>query len=274
MKRARLVPLLLFAVYCLEALFLRRWIVDDAGISFVYARNLAQGHGLVAQAGLPPVEGFSNFAWVLILAPFYLIRLFDPIVTPKLISLALVLGSFLMVHRASRRSARHPLASTAFVLACVTVNTAWVVWTVSGLENPLYAFLTVLLVYLLTGVDERAASKSIPIAVVAALIGMTRPDGVLYFAVYPAFLVGEVLFWKRRPQNALRAVGVFAVVLGVMYGAFLIFQLGYFGDIVPNTYYAKRRPTMSLVKSLILLRPDMLRDAVLRTVLPVPLRDG
>ena len=45
------------------------FICDDAFISFRYARNWAEGHGLrynIEES--PPVEGFSNFAWVTLAA--------------------------------------------------------------------------------------------------------------------------------------------------------------------------------------------------------------
>ena len=41
---------------------------DDAMISMRYARNLAEGHGLVWNGSEPPVEGFTNFLWVLVMA--------------------------------------------------------------------------------------------------------------------------------------------------------------------------------------------------------------
>src|SRR5690606_8691438 len=42
--------------------------VDDAWISARYAWHLAEGHGLVYNAGEPPVEGYTNLLWVLWLA--------------------------------------------------------------------------------------------------------------------------------------------------------------------------------------------------------------
>ena len=62
------------------------YIIDDAGISFAYSRSLAGGFGLVSQPGKLPVEGYSNFTWVLLMAPFFAINSFDPILTPKIIS--------------------------------------------------------------------------------------------------------------------------------------------------------------------------------------------
>ena len=43
------------------------FLCDEAFISFRYARNLVEGHGLVFNPG-ERVEGYANFPWVLELA--------------------------------------------------------------------------------------------------------------------------------------------------------------------------------------------------------------
>jgi len=43
-------------------------LFDDAMISMRYARNLAEGHGLVWNAGQAPVEGYTNLLWTLWMA--------------------------------------------------------------------------------------------------------------------------------------------------------------------------------------------------------------
>ena len=40
--------------------------VDDAAISFQYAKNLALGHGLCFHSSMAPVEGFSNPIWTIL----------------------------------------------------------------------------------------------------------------------------------------------------------------------------------------------------------------
>ena len=47
-----------------------RWdfIVDDAYISFRYAKNFAEGQGLVYNPGEAPVEGYTNLLWTLLLS--------------------------------------------------------------------------------------------------------------------------------------------------------------------------------------------------------------
>src|SRR5574340_501806 len=48
-------------------------LVDDAMISMRYARNLVGGQGLVWNPGGPPVEGFTNLGWTLVLAGIHLL---------------------------------------------------------------------------------------------------------------------------------------------------------------------------------------------------------
>lgn len=55
-----------FLVYTIAQPF----YIEDAGISFAYARNLAQGDGLVSYPGGERVEGYSNALWVFLLEPF------------------------------------------------------------------------------------------------------------------------------------------------------------------------------------------------------------
>ena len=61
----------------LHALSFGSWIVDDAGISYAYARNLAAGHGLVSQPGMTPVEGYSKPLWVALWAIAFALHAFD-----------------------------------------------------------------------------------------------------------------------------------------------------------------------------------------------------
>src|SRR5262245_12947084 len=43
-------------------------LFDDAMISMRHAANLAEGHGLVCNAGETPVEGYTNLLWTLWMA--------------------------------------------------------------------------------------------------------------------------------------------------------------------------------------------------------------
>ena len=79
--------------------------VDDAFISFRYAENVTQGHGLTFNPG-ERVEGYTNFLWVLILAFFHVLGA-DTVVTAKILGAAfgimLVPMTALLVSRCAGR---------------------------------------------------------------------------------------------------------------------------------------------------------------------------
>lgn len=237
------------------AWFLGDWIIDDAGISFAYARSLAQGHGLVQQPGVAPVEAYSNLSWVLLAAAAIRLGWFDPVVTPKLVGMTLVGVAVAITLLAFRRVGPRLLAAgVGSLLAAATPALA--VWSVSGLENPLYVLLFASLFRTTLATLRAPAASSAGITnatwsgVLAGLAALTRPEGAVAVATLPlAMLLGGKLLADRRAwREAAVAVGVGTlIVLGS-----LAFRLAYFGDFVPNTYWAKvqghTRPLLALAQ--------------------------
>ena len=230
MNRLR-VALLLAAV---AAMLLHVWqfrdfTVDDAAISFAYARNLAQGHGLVNIAGAERVEGYTNFLWVVTLAigflfsgDFFLVAK----VVEALMAVALVLGSAELA--AALRGRRSPLdAVPAFLVAAVMPISYW---AMSGLEGGLYMALGVWCAARL--IVERDRPELRPwSALLAAGIALTRPDGILLLGVaLVARLAGD---WRWR-----RMIVWYALALGPV-AAHLAFRYAYYAYPLPNTFYAK-----------------------------------
>lgn len=234
-------PILL---YISHALLFGNWIIDDAGVSFVYSRNLALGYGLTSQPGIEPVEGYSNFSWVILMTPFFFIDLFNPIVTPKVVSILLVIILFFTLNRILCISSNYPNSGNFFTLTLLAINTSFVVWTISGLENPLYVLLLMLIAYilLLLGKDIDLKYRLIYITLLALLVSlsaMTRPDGILFLLVPLIILVFDHLVWKPANQNLIIEISIYIIFFILTFGGFITFRFFYFGDIFPNTYYAK-----------------------------------
>jgi hypothetical protein len=231
------------AIFGWHALHYGSWLIDDAGISFAYARNLAGGFGLTAQPGVTPVEGFSNPLWTALLALLYWLHLFCVPFVPKLLGTLLVALSFVALTRSVMRLLGRTEA--AIVAGCSLMMTAanpgFVIWCVSGLENPLLLFLTsMLLLFTLeatSGPDISGGSKSIQAGLLAAAVALTRPDGIVYALVYPVGLALNAGPFQLRPF--LKSTFSYAVALVLPFGSYLIFRRLYFGDWLPNTYYAK-----------------------------------
>jgi hypothetical protein len=85
-------------LFILMLVYVWNFTVDDAFISFVYGEHLANGFGLVWNIGQPPVEGYTNFLWVLMIAFILLLKL-NPVISIKLIGLLCFWDyCFILVH--------------------------------------------------------------------------------------------------------------------------------------------------------------------------------
>ena len=67
------------------------------------------------------------------------------------------------------------------------------------------------------------------------LAALTRPEGILFSAVAGAALLGDLL----RGRRSLRALLIWCASLVVLVGAHFAFRLIYYGEWLPNTFYAK-----------------------------------
>jgi len=242
-----LVPLL---VFLLHALVFAHWIDDDAGISFAYAHNLIRGHGLVAQRGVPPVEGYSNPLWTFLISPLFAFAPVDPTPAMKLVSIAFVAACFLLLSRTVRLLIDDEALArrvTSCVLLLLALNTSFVVWTTSGLENPLYAALVALMTLCCAEWYGDAAGRTNRMAVLAggavAALALTRPDGIVFAPAFPLL----ALYVARRERTLSRTavpIALFAATAAAPVAAYLLFRRAYFGTFLPNTYYAKGGPAL------------------------------
>ncbi|QFU85352.1 hypothetical protein [Amycolatopsis sp. YIM 10] len=226
------------------------WLIDDAAITFAYARNIADGAGPVLQPGGDAAEGFSNPSWLLILVLGKLLGLFDTgvlfgipdyVLYPKLLGLLATAGVLAALYFAAKGFTKRPALLTFGAGALLALIPSYVMWVVSGLENSLYAlsvsWLAAVILRTLPGNDLARISIAVAAGLLAALAALTRPDGALYVIAYPLALL---MFARRyRWPEALRAGAVSVLVFAVPYGGYLVWRYLRFDRLVPNTAVAK-----------------------------------
>ncbi|MBK8822273.1 MAG: hypothetical protein IPN58_06585 [Anaerolineales bacterium] len=201
-------------------------LVDDAMISMRYARNLAQGHGLVWNIGQPPVEGFTNLGWTLYMAFLHLF----PFAASKislavmLTSLVILLANIYVVHQIAQKL--FPDSNHAPVLAALITAFYFplVFWSLRGMEVGLLTLLIDLAILL--AISDH---KNIFISVLLALAIIVRID-----AAIAAVLIAAYLFAKDKRSAMLPVIAVFGTIFIIFY-----FQKTYFGELLPITYYQK-----------------------------------
>jgi hypothetical protein len=218
-----------------------RFLCDDAFISFRYARNLAEGHGLVFNPGFERVEGFTNPSWVLLLGALAAAGA-PPEVAANVLTLLLTVALFWLV--TSRSLAWLPPGTPRWVaalpVAWLAVTRSIAVWSTSGLETRLFEVLVVGGVFGV--VDQvlavrRGATEGAPWPAAAlGLAAWTRPDGLLIGGVTLACAGGFLAARTRLTvRSVLRHGGTFGLAVGALFAA----RLAYYGTWLPNTYYAK-----------------------------------
>jgi len=222
--------LALFVVHSLSLDFTQ----DDAYISYRYVENFVEGHGLVFNYG-ERVEGYTNFLWIMLLSLASIAGL--PIIpVSKVIGVACGAATVLMAFLITREFSDHrrwyiPFIAPVFLVA----NGALAYWVIGGLETGLFIFLFSLALYL----EFRKPSLTPFVLILATL---TRPEGGLLFAII--FLYRWLTL--KRGLKSLAEYGGTYIGLLVPYA---IFKLIYFGDFLPNPFYAKTGMSLEYLSS-------------------------
>jgi hypothetical protein len=205
------------------------WGNDDAYISYRYAENLARGQVLVFNRG-ERVEGYSNFLYVLGMAPAFWLTSRDGVYFfSVLLNLIFAVGALWLFtdYLRQKLGERSAVAGALLLALCLPL---WVA-VASGLETCLVLLIT-LAIWVGT---ERVAADPAPrhLATLCGLIVLSllaRVDGFLV----PGIVVLYLLL-KRRVRPAMAC----ALTILVAQGLYELWRLAYYGAWLPTTYYVK-----------------------------------
>jgi arabinofuranosyltransferase len=209
--------------------------VDDAWISFRSARTLLETGVLTFDGSMPPVEGTTNLLWTLLSAAWIApLPAIDPIVPARLLGAVLLLWTTwrcaLLAGRLALRRGSEPEVAVAVTGLLVGGSGTLAFHALSGLETALWAALFVGAWELL----DRAVTEGHGgpgLGLVLALLGMTRPEGVLLAGL----IVGGLVLRPSTRRIGLAALVPVVLVFAAMEG----FRLWTYGALVPNTFHAK-----------------------------------
>jgi len=220
----------------------RFWFVtDDAYISFRYARNLAEGLGLRFNPGeSPPVEGYSNFLWVLLCA---LIERLGGSVEfwPLLVSAACGAMLVFLVYRTLRVRLELPRVPAVGAAAIFALFPPLAVYGTSGLATVPFS-LCVFLAF--DALVLRAAPGGFRAGVFGLLAALLRTEGI-YWCVVLLAVAG--LSRRLRGERFGRAAAAFAGIVGAGFAAYFLWRFNYHGGWIANTAAAKSGVSVALL---------------------------
>ncbi len=229
------------------------FLIDDAFISFRYAVHWATGQGLVydLSSGAEPVEGYSNFSWVALLALGRALGA-APESLANVLSVLCAAGTVVLVQRFLAQRLALDGWSVLLGTLALAAYPVFGVWATGGLETALFGLLLfgawTLLVAEPAAVDaeqgaggadrDAVASAETRLGLLAGLVGgalvLTRVEGFLWIG--GLWLAAFVALRSDLPRRRI------ALFLGVSAGvlvAQLALRQAVYGELVANTVLAK-----------------------------------
>jgi len=224
-------PWLALALIVAQVVRLRsfEFTIDDAWISFRYARHLAETGVPTYNLGQAAVEGFSNPLWTALFALWIaLVPGVEPIIVARVVGVACAVGTVALIAWTVRRL--NPAAAGAAPAVALLLASSGCLWfyAMAGLETALWCLLwSVLLCVCLLPTTARLRRTG---ALLMALFVWCRPE---------ALALGGVIVALSFATAGRRAAGTLLLAYLVSLAALLVLRFYYFGTWLPNTYYAK-----------------------------------
>ena len=194
---------------------LSRVTLDDAYITFRYARHLAEGYGFGAWNHVGEhVEGYSSLLWMLLLAGAARLGV-DVLIASKVLGIAAAL--IVIAVLVWRRDDRPAFLAGLFLALYVP----FLLYAASGMEAVAFTSLVTLAL----------VGPATWQPIVASLLVAMRPEGALVTAIDVLSLA-----WRDERRRLVVATGVAG---GLTFAAIAVHRWVTYHTLAPNTYYAK-----------------------------------
>jgi|Deesub1362A_J573_1020465.scaffolds.fasta_scaffold00813_20 hypothetical protein len=212
---------------------------DDAFITFRYSENLAMGSGPTYNSGLPPIEGYTSFLWVIFMAIPHLLNL-NAVYFAKCIGIFATIAYMLISFKfASRLSSflegGERYIPAVFVVLLLSSFYPTSVHAISGMETALFTLMLTLFLYLsATFLNGFPKLTAIFLALVGLLLGLTRPEGNL------VVILGLLTVFWLSPKEIRPFLLKVIIILYLLPGAlYFVWRAAYYGHLFPLPFYAK-----------------------------------
>ncbi len=211
-------------------------LAEDAFIALRFARNLARGDGLVWNPGSPPVEGYTDFLWVVISAAAIKLGI-SGVAFAQLLSIACGLGTILLAYAIGRRLAGWPPIVAMVPAGLLAVSGPMAMWASSAMESTLFTILVLLATCCLAWFwRNRSVQAAMAGSGLLWLATLTRPEGLMIAGL----LLGvSVLAAAAGDRRALWPLGLAVTAFVGLFSVYFVWRYQYFGFLLPNTFYAK-----------------------------------
>lgn len=228
------------------------WGGEDCYITYRYARNLAEGHGIVFnttdETADDRVEGYSNPTLILLLALIHRLGGDIPSASRWIATIAAAMTVWLLGRFGSAWSdERRPCAGDLIAPALYALHPLVHYQAGRALETTLYAMLiTLAALWWVRG-------WTVATSVVLALVAASRPEGFTFIAPFLAVWAALMIFPVLRasdleptpPSSGVGLGGLVKLVLpwALLVAGLFLWRRSYYGQWMPNAVHLKAGPS-------------------------------
>ncbi len=209
--------------------------MEDASMLLRYSQNLARGNGIVWNVGEHPVEGATDFLYMVLVGGLSWLTKVGVTSVATWILLLSHVGCVVVLYAAMRRLFDAPMLVAVGFSAALGAGLGWH-YVNTGFSAPFYGLFALLswmvgTVCVLYGVTWR---RAIAFGLLCFVTGLIRPDGV----ILGVLMLCSTVYGVREKRVTLWIS--FGAIFAVLGGVYFVWRLHYFGYLFPNPFYAKR----------------------------------
>lgn len=226
---------LLSALYFLWAYDLDGPPFEDAAMIMRYAGHLAAGEGIVWNPGEAPVDGATDFLFLICVAGLHKLGL-SPEHAVRLLTLLAHFATVALVYFYLLRDQALHIAWALLAAGFLAIGPGFV-YIEAYFGTPFFAFFVACAFLGYAQHLQRSYTtwgQAIFLAGSALLAGLTRPEGVL-LAAFLYFPLLASLGWKQVRRSTL----AFFLLFGTIGLGYFLWHWSYFGHPLPNPFYIK-----------------------------------
>jgi arabinofuranosyltransferase len=228
----------LLIVLALFAIFFVNFSIppfEDAAMLMRYADHLAHGYGIVWNIGQPPVDGATDFLFMVVVAA--LMKIGIPLGRAvRVLGLVSLAALVLLIYWVNRRLWKSHIAFAALSALYLAFG-AGLTYVAAYFGTPffaLFAALTWTLSLILIQKENPPLWLSLLFALSGLITGLIRPEGV----ILASLMMISILVMKGWRASA-KTIAIFIGIFLVLGGAYFLWRWNYFGYPLPNPFYKK-----------------------------------
>jgi arabinofuranosyltransferase len=211
-------------------------LAEDALIALRFARNFARGDGLVWNPGTPPVEGYTDFLWVVLSAAAMRLGL-PGVAFVQALSIVAGVATLLVSYDIGRRFIGWPPVVALVPTALLSVSGPMATWSSSGMESTFFTLLLLLASARFARFWREESGRHLHIAALLLVLAtLTRPEGLMIAGVLFGVSLAAAV-WDRR--GALTPLVTAAGLFSCLFAAYFAWRYQRYGYLLPNTFYVK-----------------------------------